>query len=148
MAFLRIMKQEHPEMQFRLTAASNGWLLRSEEDIERFGWELPAVFFQRDTGSIVQSPPEEEVFVFSTVYDRGLPSFLSSQTGARQYVFRTGAAEGGDGNEGTTVIVFQGGCACVPGSWILRREPRLREPRISSPAFGKLEEERLSVRVL
>jgi hypothetical protein len=146
MAFLRIMKQEHPEMQFRLTTAGGSRLLQSDEEIERFGCELPAVFFQSDAGTIFQGPPEEELFVFSTVFDRGLPAFLSSQAQARQYIFRTGAAE--EGKEGTTVVLFQGACACVPGSWVLRREARLEAPRVSNPAFGKLEEEPLSVRVL
>jgi hypothetical protein len=148
MAFLRIMKQEHPEMQFRLTSAGGSWLLRSDEDIERFGWELPAVFFQKDTGPIFQTSPEEELFIFSTVFDRGLPAFLSSQVQARQYIFRTGVAENGGQRQGTRVVVFQGGCACLPGSWILRREPRLEAPRVSSPASGKLEEQLLAVRVL
>jgi hypothetical protein len=146
MAFLRIMKQEHQEMQFRLTSAGGSWLLQNDEDIERFGWELSTVFFQRDTGSIYQSPPEEELFVFSTVFDRGLPAFLSSQAQVRQYIFRTSVA--GQEEEGTTITVFQEGCACMPGSWILRREAGLKAPRVSSPAFGKLEEEPLLVRVL
>ena len=148
MAFLRIMKQEHPEMQFHLTSASSSWLLQSEEDIERFGWELPGILFQRDTGSIFQNPPEEELFIFTTAFDRGLPAFLSSQAQARQYIFRTAVAEGGEERDGTKVVLFQGGCACLPGSWVLRREPGLEAPRVSSPAFGKLEEEPLSVRVL
>jgi hypothetical protein len=148
MAFLRIMKQEHPEMQFHLTSATGSWLLQNDEDIERFGWELPALFFQRDTGSVFQGPPEEELFVFSTAFDRGLPAFLSAQAGARQYVFRTAVAEEEGQREGTTVVMFQEGCACLPGSWVLRREPRLKAPRVSSPASGKLEEEALSVRVL
>jgi hypothetical protein len=146
MAFLRIMKQEHPEMQFRLTTAGGSWLLQNDEDIERFGWELPAVFFQRDAGSIFQGSPEEELFVFSTPFDRGLPAFLSSQAQARQYIFRTAVAEEGKG--GTTIVLFQGACACVPGSWVLRREPRLEAPRVSPPVFGKLEEEFLFTRVL
>ena len=133
-------------MQFRLTTAGGGWLLQNDEDIERFGWELPAVFFQPDTGAIFQGPPEEELFVFSTVFDRGLPAFLSSQAQARQYIFRTGIA--GEGEEGTAIVLFQGSCACVPGSWILHREARLAAPRVSTPAFGRLEEEPLSVRVL
>jgi hypothetical protein len=148
MAFLRIMKQEHPEMQFRLTSASGSWLLQSDEDIERFGWELPGVYFQRDTGSIFQSQPEEELFIFSTAFDRGLPAFLSSQAQARQYIFRTGVAEEGEERGGTPVVLFQGGCACLPGSWVLRREPGLKAPRVSSPTFGKLEEEPLTVKVL
>jgi len=148
MAFLRIMKQEHPEMQFRLTSANSSWLLQNDEDIERFGWELPGLFFQRDTGSLFQGPPEEELFVFSTAFDRKLPAFLSSQAQARQYIFRTGVAGQGEEREGTTVAVFQVGCACLPGSWVLRREPKLKAPRVPPPSSGKLEEEPLSVRVL
>jgi hypothetical protein len=148
MAFLRVMKQEHPEMQFRLTTAGGSWLLRNDEDIERFGWELPAVFYQRDTGTIFQGPPEEELFVFSTAFDRGLPAFLSSQAQARQYIFRTVPEEEGEEADRTPLILLQGACACVPGSWVLRREARFKAPRVSSPTFGKLEEQPLSVRVL
>ena len=148
MAFLRVMKQEHPEMQFRITAANGGWLLQSDEEIERFGWELPGVFFQKEAGSVIQTPPEEELFVFSTAFDRGLPAFLSSQPQARQYVFRTVTAGHGEDREGIPVALFQGAPACLPASWVLRREPRLEAPRVASPGFGKLEEQALSVRIL
>jgi hypothetical protein len=148
MAFLRSMNQEHPEMHFRITSGAGDWLLQSDEDIERFGWELPGVFFQREAGSVFQTPTEEELFVFSTAFDRGLPAFLSSQAQARQYVFRTTAAEAGEERESTTVVLFQLGCACLPGSWVLRKEPGLKAPRVPSPTFGRLEEEALSVRVL
>ncbi len=148
MAFLRAMKQEHPEMHFRITSGAGSWLLQSDEDIERFGWELPGVFFQREAGAVFQSPAEEELFVFSTAFDRGLPAFLSSQAQARQYVFRTTTAEAGEDGESTAVVLFQPGCACLPGSWVLRKEPGLEAPRVPSPTFGRLEEEALSVRVL
>jgi hypothetical protein len=148
MAFLRAMKQEHPEMQFRITTGSGNWLLQSDEEIERFGWELTGVFFQREAGSYLPFPAEEEVFVFSTPFDRGLPAFLSSQAGARQYIFRTVAAGNGQDEEGTSVVLFQGASACVPGPWVLRREPGLKAPPAPSPALGRLEELPLSVRIL
>ncbi|UCF99951.1 MAG: DUF58 domain-containing protein [Spirochaetaceae bacterium] len=148
MAFLRVMKQEHPEMQFRITSPSGSWLLQSDEDIERFGWELPGIFFQREAGSMFQAPAEEELFIFSTAFDRGLPAFLAAQAQVRQYIFRTAVAEEGQEQERTPLVLFQGSCACLPGSWILRREPGLKTPRVASPAFGRLEEEALSVRVL
>jgi hypothetical protein len=148
MAFLRIMNQEHPEMQFRITSASGTWMLQNDEDIERFGWELPGVFFQKEAGSIFQTPVEEELFVFSTAYDRGLPAFLSYQGQARQYIFRTVAAEQEGPQENTTVVLFQGRCPCLPGPWVLRREPRLKAPRVSTPAYGRLEEEPISVRIV
>ena len=148
MAFLRSMKKEHPEMHFRITSASGNWLLQSDEEIERFGGELPGVFFQREAGAVFQTPAEEEFFVFSTAFDRGLPTFLSSQAQARQYVFRTTAAEAGEDGESTELVLFQPGCACLPGSWVLRREQGLEAPRVSSPTLGRLEEEALSVRVL
>jgi hypothetical protein len=129
MAFLRTMKQEHPEMHFRIISGAGNWMLQSDEDIERFGWELPGIFFQREAGAVFQTPAEEELFVFSTAFDRGLPAFLSSQAQARQYVFRTINA-------------------CLPGSWVLRKEPGLKAPRVPSPTLGKLEEEALSVRVV
>ena len=135
-------------MQFRLTAAAGSWLLRSDEEIERFGWELPGMFFQKEAGSVLQTPPEEELFVFSTAFDRGLPAFLGSQPQARQYIFRTVSAGQGGDREGVPVVLFQGACGCVPGSWILRRDSRLEAPRVAAPAFGRLEEQALSVRLL
>jgi len=148
MAFLRSMKQEHPEMHFRITSGGGNWLLQSDEEIERFGWELPGVFFQREAGAVFQSPAEEELFVFSTAFDRGLPAFLSSQAQARLFVFRTTAEEAGQDGESTALVLFQPGCACVPGYWVLRREQGLKAPRVPSPTLGRLEEEALSVRVL
>jgi len=135
-------------MHFQITSGAENWLLQSDEDIERFGWELPEVFFQREAGAVFQTPAEEELFVFSTAFDRGLPAFLSSQAQARQYVFRTTAAEAGEDGVSTAVVLFQPACACLPGSWVLRKEPGLEAPRVPSPTLGRLEEEALSVRVL
>jgi len=145
MAFLRAMKQEHPEMQFRIISAAASWMLQSEEDIERFGWELPGIYFQAESGSPVQIPAEEELFIFSSIFDHRLPAFLASQPQARQYIFRTTAAGPSAGQQSTTVVLFQGNYPFLPGRWILRRETRLSAPHVSA---GRLEEQAISARVV
>jgi hypothetical protein len=148
LAFLRAMKQEYPEMQFQVASGSGNWLLASDEDIDRFSRELAGLFYQREAGASLPTVPEEELFVFSTGFDRGLPAFLSSQARANLYIFRTVFPRSGADEEANPLVLFQPPCACLPGPWLLRREPHRQAPRLSAPASGRLEEQALSVRVL
>ncbi len=147
MAFLRAMKREYPEMQFRVASGSGVWLLETDEDIERFSWELAGMYFRREAGAESPLPPEEQLFVFSTAFDRGLPLFISSQAQARVFVFRTVAARPGEEESADPVSLFQPACACLPGAWILRRETAAKPPGIPLSLQSRLEEHALSVRV-
>jgi hypothetical protein len=149
LAFLRTVKQEHPQMQFRLVSAESTWLLQSAEDIERFAAELSGLFFQREVAGELLSAAESsgELFVFSTPYDRLLPAHLASQAGARVSLFRTRRAE--QAPKSKPLALLQSGTGCLPGAWALRRDAAPASAGAAAPGGPlRLEEEPLEVRLL
>jgi len=143
LAFLRGLKRANDRLQFRVRTAGGAQLLATEEDIERFALELAVLTYQRDPGPA--EPPESELFVFSTPFDRGLPLFLAAHPHTRARVFRTALG----GKEPQERPLFAPGAdladAFLPGAWAWRRE-HARAPSLGQVA--DLEETSLAVRVL
>jgi len=152
LAFLRTVKQEHPQMQFRLLTAQSTWLLQSGEDIEAFAAELAGLDYQREpAGSLLQAPESSgELFVFSTPYDRLLGQHLASQTGARVCLLRTRRAQAAE--RPRPLSLLQPGTGCLPGPWVLRRDAPPRAAASGRAGRGgqglRVEEEPLEVRLL
>lgn len=144
LAFLRSLKRSDERLQFRVRTGAENQVLAGEEDIERFAAELAELFYQTDPGPA--EPPESELFVFSTPFDRGLPHFLAAHPRTRAHVFRT--ARGGGRNPQVRPLFPPGGAlaeAFLPGPWVWRREPA-RATALGPVAV--LEEVSLAVRVL
>jgi hypothetical protein len=125
LCFLRAMKQEHPEVQFRLYSGHGVTPVESEEDIERWAAELAGLTFQAEMEGFSERLAEEEAYVFNTPFDSELPRFLASLGAARVYLFRTATAEAGSLEGVHPLPILQPPCPCLPGGWILRRERRL-----------------------
>lgn len=150
LAFLRTVKQEHPEVQFRLVTAESAWLLESAEDIERFAGELAVLLFQREPAGSLIEPPESagELFVFSTPYDRALGHYLAAQSGARVCLFRTRRADPAAAKVPEPLRLLPPGTGCLPGPWVLRRDEPPPTPPGAPGGALRLEEEPLRVRLL
>jgi hypothetical protein len=88
-SFLRRMKSDHPEVQFRVQTATAVELLTTEEEIERFAWELASEFFSGESSVPPLDSAPGELFVFSTPFDLRLPRFLATQSHSRVHLFRT-----------------------------------------------------------
>jgi hypothetical protein len=146
LAFLRSLKRSNDKLQFRVRTASTVDLLATEEDIERFAGELTGLCYQRDPGpagpAAGAEPPEGELFVFSTPFDRGLPLFLAARPQTRMHVFRTGAVPARPAKEGAEQVpertLFAPGVplndAFLPGLWAWRRERTLKAPPLGPAA--------------
>jgi uncharacterized protein (DUF58 family) len=158
LAFLRSLKRANDKLQFRVRTASTVELLATEEDIERFAGELAGLCYQRDPGPAAAAagaePPEGELFVFSTPFDRGLPLFLAARPQTRMHVFRTAAAPARPAKEGAEPIpertLFAPGVplndAFLPGLWAWRRERSLKAPPLGPAA--EAEEQAFVTRML
>jgi hypothetical protein len=158
LAFLRSLKRTNEKLQFSVRTATTLDLLATEEDIERFAGELAGLCYQHDPGPAGSAagaePPEGEIFVFSTPFDRGLPLFLAARPQTRMHVFRTGFVRTGP-PEGRSEpdaerTVFTPGVplhdAFIPGLWALKRERALKAPPLG-PACDA-EEQAFAVRIL
>jgi hypothetical protein len=149
LTFLRRMKSDNPALQFRVHAGSSVALLATEEELERFAFELAGLCYQGEgPGVMANEAPESggEAFVFTTPFDRNLGRFLASVASAprRLYLFRTVPARGA--GQGQTMQLFPGPLDFLPGPWVLRRE-RPKPPVLGRIPAASLEEEPISVRV-
>jgi len=146
-SFLRRMKADHPEVQFRVQTASSVQLLAAEEDIDRFAWELAGELFAGEGALPRAEPGDGELFVFSTPFDRGLSRFLAANLHTRVHLFRTAFAPPGTAEP---LRLLADPLEDLPGPWALRRERRARggSPAPAPvPQGGSLTEEAFAVRV-
>jgi hypothetical protein len=126
-SFLRRMKSDHPEVQFRVQSAAGIQLLVSDEEVDRFAWELAGEFFAREGGTARMEAATGELFVFSTPFDRGLARFLADASHARVHLFRT-AFPAGKAN-GEPLRLLADPLEDLPGRWVLRHERRHGDAR-------------------
>ena len=147
--FLKSIKHDRPEYQFRVTIGDDVFHLESEEDVEAFGLELSGRFFQNpppDRGVDAAAQLTGEAFIFTTPYDDSLPVFLRALSGSNAYIFRTAVPSERD--EGRVFRLFSLSDPVVfSSSWILSREGRLANPSVPMEHGQLLEEEPLEVRL-
>jgi hypothetical protein len=156
-SFLRRMKTDHPEVQFRVQTAAAVEMLASDEEIERFAWELASEFFASESSVPAIEAAPGELFVFSTPFDRRLSRFLAAQTHTRVHLFRTAFPRNGARNSARKsagsgeepLRLLTDPLEDLPGRWILHREPRGASAIAASPGprNGSLIEETFAVRV-
>jgi hypothetical protein len=148
LAFLRQVKQEHPEYHFMVWTGQGREQLESEEDIERFAYTLGALFFLPDPMDMPAEPGWEEVYIFSTPYDRNLPTLLAQLPPSVPRVFRTRAARKDDAEPWKYSLFVSLESLSLPGAWIFRRDRRLAAPATGLPAGERLSELPLEVEVI
>lgn len=134
LSFMQSIKRDHPEFLFLVSAGQGSALLETEDDILRYARTLSPLGFVSQREAAEPDPdPNQEKFIFSTMYDVGLLARINSHPGVRYNIFRTVA---GRGKGLKTLRFFRSELGSAgPASWVLRpdRAPRLRE---FSPAAG------------
>lgn len=150
LSFLRLVKQEHPEYHFMVWTGQGMERLETEEDIERFAFVLSALFFQQDPLDFPAERGWEELYVFTTPYDRHLPTVLAQLPPSVPRVFRTRAAVKGEADPCRYPLLDSLESLYLPGTWILRRDRRLAESAAGSPlaVAGRLVEAPIAVEVM
>jgi len=147
--FLKSVKKDRPEYQFRITIGDDVMLLETEEDVEAFGVELSGLFFRSpppDRGIDAVAGLSGEAFVFTTPYDDALPVFLRALSGSNVYIFRTTVPSRNDDRR--TIRLFSLSDPVVfSSSWLLNWERGLKNPPVPAEHSRLLEEEPLEVRL-
>jgi len=155
--FLKVLKKQRSELQFRVVVGGLVRELESEEDIAKFAEELSGVFFEPPPvpggwfvpgagASGAQSTGD--FFVFSTPYDETLAADLSLMTMGRVHLFRTGFAEkASDGKADASVRLFPDWAHLLyPSGWFLRRDRPRKAPSLT--VSGRTEEAALEVKLV
>lgn len=89
LAFIRKMREEHPNFHFRVKTLSAETVVEADEEVEKLSRELATVWFQRGDREFGFDPTLDEVYLFSTPYDDGLAHAVARYGQAKVHLFRT-----------------------------------------------------------
>jgi uncharacterized protein (DUF58 family) len=144
--FMRRVKHENPEYQFIVETGRGVSSLETEEDIDSFSQDLSTLFFQPEPLSYQDDPAVNEVYIFSTPYDRKLPNALARYRKIQTHIFRT-VVHSPEGEPGTTVHLFGTPLSMgFPGSWFLFKDHMDVNPQIGGTVKGRVEEYPIEVK--
>jgi uncharacterized protein (DUF58 family) len=130
LSFLREVKREHPEYQFLVHTGAGHRRLETDEQIDRFSQELSGLFFEPDQSLNQIDPNVNELFVFTTPYDKNIGRVAAQYPRASMRIFRTAALQEGDEGASTLTLFGIPGRGPFPGTWILFRDRKLPNPSI------------------
>ena len=147
LSFIRKVKNENPGYHFLIKTEKGAVRLETDEDIEGFSLDVSSLFFQAAPSDYQAGPGADEIFIFSTPYDKNLPQVLASYRKVNTHVLRT-VSKKDKGERGKMVHVFKpGGSMPFPGPWILFRERILAKPEVGASEKCRLEECPIEVKV-
>ncbi len=131
LAFLRQAKASNPDFQFLVATGSGTSRLSSVEDIDAFAQVLSEIHY-RSEAPIAQAPTDE-IYVFTTPFDRELPAMLQAFPQAKITVFRTLPGDWPAGARRRKVALFRFRDQLpLPGPWAFRREARSSVPGLEA----------------
>jgi hypothetical protein len=144
--FMRRVKNENPEYQFIVETGMGLSSLETDEDIDYFSQDLSTLFFQPEPPDYKDDPAVNEVYIFSTPYDVGLPNVLARYRKIQAHVFRT-VPRGPEEDTGTTVHLFETPLSMgFPGSWFFFKDHMDVDAKIGGPVKGRVEEHPIEVK--
>ncbi len=148
LSFLRVVKESNPDFQFVVMSGRGSARLESKDDIERFASELAEITYQSEPVEEVAPPPTDEIYLFTTPYDRQLPALLASYPQKRINLFRTvgSRAPGSHPRRSLALFHFREQLP-IPGLWVFRRDLAPEQPGIDHSRARILGEEAVEARV-
>ncbi len=147
LSFMQAIKRDHPEFLFQVVTSAGSHLLESGDDIQGYARVLSALpYVSMREGGEIKPDPNQEKFIFTTMYDAGLQARINSFPGVRYNIFRT--VRGG-GERSRLVRFFRSEVgAPLPGAWVLRPDgASVRAEVFPAPGGGVFVEQRLRVRL-
>ncbi len=148
LSFISAIHSRHPEYRFFVKAGSFEQFVEDSKDLETLAQAFCTLHFQGEKQEAARTA--EEVFVFSTAFDSGLPGYIAMRGSAKTHLFRTAVSSE---KKARTVQFFQGhpGLA-IPGIRGLARTVRSFLPRkisvVPVRVSGFLMEEKLKMAVM
>lgn len=89
LAFVRKLREEHPNYHFRVKTLYGETLIQEDADIDQLSRELATTRFEEAVQDFGFDPSYSEVYIFSTPYDEGLAHALARYGDAKIHLFRT-----------------------------------------------------------
>ncbi len=130
-SFVRTVKEQNPDFIFQIVTGHGIKKVQSKEDISRFSEELAGMMFQGDPGVVEAVPQTDEIFIFTTPYDRLLPALLPRYTQRTINIVRTLAESWSGGTTRRQLALFKPSDNLpLPGVWALRRDGVIRQPGV------------------
>ncbi|MBE7438137.1 MAG: DUF58 domain-containing protein [Spirochaetales bacterium] len=122
LSFMLQVHRENPAFQFFLRSARSSCTLRNETEIEAYVPELARITYQEEWERQVASTHQEK-FIFTTIFDHSLLTYLAESARIRCNVFRTTAM----GKDARLIHFYPPSETSVrPAFWFLRRSPPRR----------------------
>ena len=153
--FLRSVRAEHPEYEFRIVVGADVVDVKDDADIEQFSAEVSGMFLRNDTGGMPRDTgdsPGGAAFVFTTAYDHALGEVLSAFPGETVHIFRVSIPEDDDdraAQDPTHFRLFGGGRSQIlAGAWLARRDGAIRNVALHGGNDIKVEDEAMEVHIV
>ncbi len=149
LTFLRVVKESNPDFQFLVITAGGATRLTSRDDIERYAEELAELTYHSESVEETAAPATDEIYLFTTPYDRQLPGLLASYPQKRINLFRTVSPRAPGTRTRRTVALFHFREQLpIPGLWVFRRDFALEQPGLDHSRARVLGEEAVEARLV
>ena len=153
--FLRSVKTQHPEYEFRVIIGGDVVEIEEDGDIEQFVDDVSGMHLRSDSGGMFHDAGElggGATFIFTTAYDSSLGEVLSSLPGETVHIFRVVLPEAKESENGDLPVRFRlfddGNSPLLAGSWILRRDKKMRNIALHGGGDIKVEDDPLEVHLV
>jgi len=149
LSFLRVVKEANQDFQFVVISGKGASRLETKDDIERFAAELAELTYQSVPLEEVAAPPTDEIYLFTTPYDRQLPAALASYPQKRINLFRTVSPRAPGSHKRRSLALFRlREQLPIPGLWVFRRDFALEQPGVDHSRARILGEEAVEAQVI
>jgi uncharacterized protein (DUF58 family) len=130
-SFIRTVREQNPDFRFQIVTGRGIKKVNSKEDLSQFSEELAGMMFQGDPGVVNTLAETDEIFIFTTPYDKLLPVLLPQYPQRTINVIRTLTDGWTGGTARRQLPLFRPSENLdLPGLWALRREKKLTQPGI------------------
>lgn len=148
-SFLRTIKEQNPDFAFQVVTGRGATRLESREDIDRFSDELAPLGYQGDPGVVTEVPQTDEIFIFTTPYDRLLPALLPRYPQQTLSIVRTLSASWQRGATRRQFPLFAPADDLpLPGWWVFRRDGKLTQPGVEQAGARIVAQEVVEARLI
>ena len=149
--FIRSVKKEHPEYEFRIVIGNDIIELENENDIDQFATDICGIHYRNPRGEIITSDSElggADAFVFTTSFDQTIAELSATTTG--MYIFRTCFPEhnGKNDQKKQFSLLSNSMQTLIGGKWLIQPDIGIRNPSIPMGQGIRLEDESLEVRIV
>lgn len=148
LTFLRVVKEANPDFQFVVSSSRGATTLATMEDVDGYANELAELGFDSQ-GVELETPATDEIYIFTTPFDRQLPALFATYPHKRINLFRTvGPDAPGVAKRRSLALFSPREQVPIPGPWVFRRERRLTQPGIDQSRVRLLGQESIEARLV